>query len=96
MKMDNLRSLLGIMKMDKALNVHIRELCGERNGMDERINKSILRWFGHTEKIENDRMAKSVYVGKRAGNGLVGQPRKSWIDSANDDLKKKKKNLGEN
>ena len=34
---------------------------------DERIHKGVLRWFGHVQKIENDRIAKRVYVGERGG-----------------------------
>ena len=36
--MDNFRGLLGIRKMDKVLNAHVRELCGLKKGMDEKID----------------------------------------------------------
>ena len=41
-QMDNLRSLLGIRRIDKVLNVPIRGLCGVTNGVDERIDEVIL------------------------------------------------------
>ena len=47
---------------------------------DERIDEGVLRWFGHVERMENDRIAKRVYVGDRAGSSSVGRPRKRWID----------------
>ena len=50
--MDNLRGLLGIRRMDKILNAQIRELCRMRKGLDERIDKGILQWFSHVERIE--------------------------------------------
>ena len=31
--------------------------------------------------MENDRMAKRVYVGECAGNHSLGRPRKRWIDT---------------
>ena len=62
-QMDNLRGLLGIRRMDKVLNAWIRELCGVTKAMDERIDEGVLRWFGHVERMENDRIAKRVYVG---------------------------------
>ena len=37
--MDNLRGLLGIRSMDKVPNARIRELCGVRKGLDERIDE---------------------------------------------------------
>ena len=54
----------------------IEILCVVRKGVDERIEEDVLRWFGHVEKIERDRIAKSVYVGECAGNRSVGRPRK--------------------
>ena len=61
--MDNLRGLLGIRRMDKVPNVRIRQLCGVAKGMDEKIDEGVLRrWFGHVERMENDMIAKRVYV----------------------------------
>ena len=62
-QMDNLRGLLGIRRMDRVLNAWIRKLCGVKKGLDERIDEGVLQWFGHMERIEKDRIAKTVYVG---------------------------------
>ena len=40
-------------------------------------------------KNENERIAKKVYVGECAGSRSVGRPRKSWIDTVKDCLKKR-------
>ena len=48
------------------------ELCG----LDERIDKSVLRSFGH------------VYVGEWAGSRRVSRPRKRWIDTVKECLRK--------
>ena len=61
-QMDNLRGLLGIRIIDKIPNAGIRELCGVMKGVDERIEEGVLRWFVHVERMENDRIAKRVYV----------------------------------
>ena len=45
--------------------------------------------FGHVERMENDRIAKRVYVGKFAGSSSVGRPRKRWIDKVKDCIKKR-------
>ena len=45
-------------------------------GVNERINESVLRWFDHVEMMENDRVAKRVYVGECANSHSVGRPRK--------------------
>ena len=54
--MNNLRGLLSSRRMSQVPNAMIRELCGVTKGVDE----SILHWFGHIERMENDRMAKRV------------------------------------
>ena len=61
--MKNLRGLLGIRRMDRVSNARIRELCGVRKGLDERIDEGVLRWFGH---IVKNRIAKRVYVPRRS------------------------------
>ena len=63
--MENLRGLLGIRKMDKVTNARIRELYGVKKSIDKR--KGVLRWFGHVERMENDMIAKRVYVREFAG-----------------------------
>ena len=38
-------------------------------------------------RVEEERIAKKVYVGECAGSRLVGRPRKRWNDSVKDCLK---------
>ena len=38
--------------------------------------------------MDNDRIAKGVYVGECAGSHSVGRPQKRWIDTMKDCLKK--------
>ena len=47
------------------------------------------RLFGHVEKMENDKIAKRVYVGECARSRSVGRPWKRWIDIMNECLKKR-------
>ena len=51
------------------------------NEVNKRIDEGFLRWFGHVERIENDRIANRVYVGKCAGSRSVSHMRKRWIDT---------------
>ena len=56
-------------------------------GLDERIAEGILKWFGHVERMERDRVEKRVYVGECAGSRSVGRSRKRWIDTVKECLK---------
>ena len=59
-QMHNLRSLLGTRRMDRVPNTRIKELCGMMKGVDENIDEIVLRWFGHVERMKNDRFPKTV------------------------------------
>ena len=67
-QMDNFRGLIGIRRMDKIPNARIKELCGVKKRLDERIDEGVLWWFSHVERMESDRIAKSVYVGECVGS----------------------------
>ena len=62
-QMVNPRGLPGIRRMDKIPNARIKELSGMAKCVDERIDEGVLRWFGHVERMENDWIAKRLYVG---------------------------------
>ena len=47
-----------------------------RKGLDERIAEGVLRWFGHVERMDRNRIAKRVYIGEYAGSRSVDRPRK--------------------
>ena len=59
--MGSLRGLLGIRRMDRVPNARIRELCGVKNGLDERVNEGVLRWFCHVERMERGMTVKKVF-----------------------------------
>ena len=80
-QMDNLRGLLHIRRMERVPNAWIRELCGMKKDLDERIDEGVLQWFGHVVSMERDRIAERVYVGEFAGNRSVGRLWKRWIDT---------------
>ena len=44
-QMEDLRGLLSIKTMYKVQNVRIRESCGVKKGVDERIDEGVLRFF---------------------------------------------------
>ena len=76
----NLRGPLGIRRMDKVPNARIWQLCGVTKGWTKKIGEDVLRWFG-VEGMENDRIAKRIYVGECAGSHSVGSPPKKWINT---------------
>ena len=57
-QMDNLRGLLGTRRMDMVPNARIKELCGVKKDLDERIDEGIIRRCGHVERMEEDWIAR--------------------------------------
>src|SRR5678815_3478358 len=76
-------------------NERIRELFGVENGVNERINKSMMRWFGHVERMDDSRSVKGMYSGECVGNRPDGRPKKKWIESENECLEERNVRLAE-
>ena len=74
--MDNLKRFLGIRRMNRVSNSRIREFCGVMKEVYERIDKGVLRWFGHVERMGKDEIAKTVYVRECTGIRSICRPRK--------------------
>ena len=49
-------------------------------GVDEKIEEDVLHCFSHVERMENDRIAKRLYVGEFVGRSSAGLPRKGEVD----------------
>src|SRR5678815_1717427 len=94
-QMDNLRGVLCVRRIDKMRNEHIRELCGVKKGVNERINECMLRWFGHVERMNDNRLVKRMYSGECVGNRPVGRPKKKWIESVKECLQERNVSLAE-
>ena len=88
-QMDNLIESLRNKKMDITQKARIKELCVVKKGVNERIDKGVLRWFGHVKRMHNFRIDKIIYVRECACSHSVGKPRKRWIDSVSGCLRKR-------
>ena len=88
-QMDNFRGLLGIRRMDKFLDARVRQMFGGTKGVDKNIDKGVFRCFDHGERMENNRIAKRIYVRECAGSRSAGRPRKRWINTVKNCLKKR-------
>src|SRR5678815_4580476 len=76
-------------------NERIGELCGVKKGVNEKINESTLRWFGHVERMDDSRFIKRMYSGKCAENRPDGKPKKKWIESVKECLEERNVSLAE-
>ena len=59
------------------------------------MDQSVLRWFGHVERMEDDRLAMNVYESEVQGLRCRGRPRKGWMDDVKVVLPKRGLNIQE-
>ena len=68
----------------------VRERVGVTEKMSKRINRKVLKWFGHVERMGDERLTKKVYKSEVGGERGVGRPRFRWIDGVKDACEERK------
>ena len=94
-EMNRLRNICGLIRIDRVSNVEIRRRCGKKVSVSQRIEQGVLRWFGHVEKMGDERMARRVYESDVGGVRRRGMLRKCWMDGVKEVLARKGLNIQE-
>ena len=85
LEMGMLRSIVGIRWDDFVRNVHIRErLC--QPPVSLKLRRARMRWFGHVERMGDERQVKRIMNAAMEGRRPVGRPRTRWKDVLQRDL----------
>ena len=45
-----------------------------------RVDRRVLRWFGHEGRMDECRLARSVLTAEVSGGRVRGRPRFGWMD----------------
>ena len=53
-----LRSKTGVSRLDRVRNEIVRARTGVRRELAAGVNMNVLRWFGHVERMDNERLLK--------------------------------------
>ena len=80
MEMRCLRSMCGVTRRDRIRNEEIRRRTGVTRELSGRADQSVLRWFGHVERMEESRLVKKIYRSEARGVTLQGRPQLRWMD----------------
>ncbi|GBP62830.1 hypothetical protein EVAR_44684_1 [Eumeta japonica] len=79
--MRSLHSMCGVSRKDKCRNSDIRKRCGLKEDVVTGVDKCILRWFGHLERINGNSLSKQICrVNVCGGKVGKGRPKKSYAD----------------
>ena len=81
MEMRCLRSMCGVTRMDRVRNEEVRRRTGVLQEMSERAEKRLLQWYGHMERMNEERLVKKIAKSEVRGVRPRGRPRMGWMDS---------------
>lgn len=87
-EMKFLRGIIGKTRRDKIRNVDIRDRIGFPKLQDS-IETSKLKWYGHMMRMEEDRVPKRIFMEKIPGRRPRGRPRKRWMDTVVESIEKR-------
>ena len=51
-------ALAGVSRLDRVRNEVMRARTGVRRELAARVDMNVLRWFGHVERMDNERLAE--------------------------------------
>ncbi|GBP87513.1 hypothetical protein EVAR_86550_1 [Eumeta japonica] len=60
-EMRSLRSMRGVSQDDRCRNSDVREWCDLKKDVVSRVQRGILRWFGHLEWMNESKLTKQIY-----------------------------------
>ena len=79
-EMNCLRSMCGVTRWDRWRNEVVRERVGVPESMSRRVDRKVLKWFGHVERMGGERLTKRVYMSEVRGERGRGRPPFRWMD----------------
>ena len=94
-EMQSLRRICGVSLADRIRNEEIHRMAGTRMAGEDvtvRMKKNMLSWFGHVERMSDERMAKEIYDGKVSGKRGRRRSRLTFENSIKDTGGRSRKN----
>ena len=79
-EMGCLRSMCGVTLWDRVRNEEVRRRVHVERQLSDRVDQSVLRWFGHVERMDEERLVKRVMNADVEGNRPRGRPKFGWMD----------------
>lgn len=89
-----LRLIRGVTKRDRLRNDDIRREFGITSVL-ELIERNKLRWYGHIQRMDEEKYPKRILNHIPEGTRPVGRPRRRWIEGVDEALNRRGTNLDE-
>ncbi len=65
---------------DNQANVEVRQRTGVVRKLSDRVDQSVLRWYGHMVRMDEERLTKKVWRAPVTGERRRGRPNLRWMD----------------
>ena len=72
--------MVGVTRWDRIRNEEIRRRAGIEETHAEKVDRRVLRWFGHVERMDEGRWPRKVKAAKVEGRQGRGTPRFNLLD----------------
>src|SRR6201990_1794783 len=80
-EMKGLRAICKLRRIDRIRNERIREMCKWKRGVGDRWEESVLKWYEHMCRMNEDRMVGKVFRSEvDGGRGGKGQSGDGWME----------------
>ena len=79
-EMSCLRRILGVSRLDKIRNSHIKQSLNLKTSVTDRVSTKRLKYFGHVARLPPHRNPKIALEGQVQGIRPRGRPLKKWLD----------------
>ena len=66
--------------MDGVRNEEVRRRARIEMELASKADRTVLRWFGHVERMDDYRMARRVLMAEVSGRRIRRRPRLGWMD----------------
>ncbi|XP_030748221.1 uncharacterized protein LOC115876551 [Sitophilus oryzae] len=86
-EMDFWRRAAGKSILDRVRNERIQNVMGVKHRISEDIKINQLRWYGHVQRMEENRIPKKILNWTPKGKRKRGRPRRSWREGINGDIR---------
>ncbi|XP_044760850.1 uncharacterized protein LOC123318297 [Coccinella septempunctata] len=86
-EMDFWRRAAGRSRTERIRNERIRDIMGIKHTIVDDIRTKQLVWFGHVQRMPEDRIPKQTLLWKPLGRNRRGRPRLSWREGIDRELR---------
>jgi hypothetical protein len=83
----------GVSIMDIIRKEEVRRRCGSELSIGEGMDRNVFRWYGHLERMEEERVVKRLYMSNVEGSRGRGRPKLRWMDGVKAAVERREANI---